>query len=79
MLTWDPTRAFWKALRTRLVLHTTKLSTALNSECKESTAFTTSTVRKGNNQYSFPIHKNFPHVNQTPLPHQIFFSKKKKQ
>lgn len=39
--TWDPTRAFWKALSTRAELRATKLSTARNSEYNESTAFST--------------------------------------
>lgn len=40
-LTWDPIRAFWKALSTRAVLCATNTSTDLNSEYNESTAFET--------------------------------------
>lgn len=69
-LTWDPTRAFWKALRTRVVLCATKLSTALNSEYKESTASATCSAQRLNH-LGYYHNETFKAWRKYPAPYQL--------
>ena len=65
-LTREPTRAFWKALRTRVVLRATKWSTSLNSEYNDSTASFTC-IHKMRTLYQLTTH----HMNLSPLKHKF--------